>query len=56
MFGKDSKKAPAVPWALQFLTTDYLVTGLVAPAITTSGPTRFSMRPAKTKALRPFRC
>jgi hypothetical protein len=31
MFGKGSKKAPAVPWALQFLTTDYLITGLVAP-------------------------
>src|SRR5438105_15540450 len=31
MFGKSSKKAPAAPWALQFLTTDYLISGLVAP-------------------------
>jgi|SRR5579859_3175458 len=31
MFGKGSKKPPPAPWALQFLTTDYLVTGLVAP-------------------------
>ncbi len=31
MFGKGSKKAPDVPWALQFLTTDYLVTGTVQP-------------------------
>jgi hypothetical protein len=33
MFGKGSKEqsAPEVPWALQFLTTEYLVAGIVQP-------------------------
>ena len=31
MFGKGSKKAPDVPWSLQFLTTDYLISGTASP-------------------------
>jgi hypothetical protein len=31
MFGKGSKKPPDVPWALQFLTTDYLISGTAQP-------------------------